>query len=385
MKVLSISTDRKIFENDSPVQKRIVEYGNMVDELNIIVFNLKNSKLQIPNYKQIQNLKFQIPNTNVWLYPTNSKNKLFYIIDAIRIGKKIIKKDWIITTQDPFETGLAGWFISRKFKNKLQFQIHTDFLSKYFKKESFLNKIRVVVAKFLLPKADGIRVVSERIKQSLLTTHYKLPTISVLPIFVDIKKIENTLSKFDLHQKYPQFSFILLAVSRFEKEKNIFSIINIMEKIVHKNSKIGLVLVGDGSLKQSLQLTAHSLQLRDNIIFEGWKNDLISYYKTADLFISASNYEGYGMSLIEAASSGCPILTSDVGVVGEILNNKNSLICDVGDIKCFVENILKASNDKTSLYNMMVKARNNVEKNIIKNKKDYLNKYKESLELIHSK
>ena len=50
----------------------------------------------------------------------------------------------------------------------------------------------------------------------------------------------------------------------------------------------------------------------------GGGTDLPSYYKTADLFLAASLYEGYGMALVEAQAADCPIISTDVGVAREI-------------------------------------------------------------------
>jgi glycosyltransferase involved in cell wall biosynthesis len=387
MKILMISTDRKILESDSAVRQRIVEYGKLVDELNIVIFNsstrVASSKYQVE----------RILGTNVTLYPTNSRNRWFYIFDAVRIGRRVIgnwkleignssnKNEILVTCQDPFETGLVGWWIAKKTGAKLHLQIHTDFLSKYFIKESFLNRVRVCLAKFLLLKADGIRVVSERIKQSLSSIDYKLSTKAiVLPIFVDIKNYENKIPAFDLHKKYPQFDFIILMTCRLEKEKNITLAIDVMREIVKNNHKVGLVIVGDGSLLKSLELKTKNLKLETNIVFEGWQKDLFSYYKTADLFLFTSNYEGYGMSLIEASASGCPILTTDVGLVGSVLKEGDIKVCKTGKKDCFVAEIKKLLKDKLPLYDMSIKARKRIEENVIKDKQEYLNKMKEGWE-----
>ena len=379
-----ISTDRKILERDSAVRQRVVEYGKLVDELNIVIFNsstrVASSKYQVE----------RILGTNVTLYPTNSRNRWFYIFDAVHIGRRVIgnwkleignssnKNEILVTCQDPFETGLVGWCIARKTGAKLQMQIHTDFLSKYFIKESCLNRIRVCIAKFVIPKADGIRVVSERIKNSLSSIDYKLSTKAiVLPIFVDIKNYENKIPAFDLHKKYPQFDFIILMTCRLEKEKNIPLAIDVMREIVKNNHKVGLVIVGDGSLLKSLELKTKNLKLETNIVFEGWQKDLFSYYKTADLFLFTSNYEGYGMSLIEASASGCPILTTDVGLVGSVLREGDIKVCKIGDKDCFVAEIKKLLKDKLPLYDMSIKARKRIEENVIKDKQEYLNKMKE--------
>lgn len=383
MKVLMISTDRKIFENNSVVKNRIIEYGNLVEELHIIIFSGQAFNPE--------NKTMQISNSNVWLYPTNSINRWFYIYDAVRIGRKLIKKlkfkinnssnnnEILITCQDPFETGIVGWLIARKTGIKLQLQIHTDFLSKSFTRESFLNKIRVQIAKFLLSKADSIRVVSERIKKSLSAISHQLSAnVNVLPIFVDTEKIKNTPANFDLHKKYPQFDFIFLVASRLEKEKNISMIIEAFAKVVEAYPKAGLIIVGDGIEKKKLELLVTSKKLLSSIVFEGWQNDLISYYKTADLFVLSSNYEGFGMTLVEATMSGCSVLTTSVGLVGDILTEENCFVCGVEDKNCFILKMFYALNNRGILQGLNTKAQKEVEKKLINTKEEYLEEYKKS-------
>jgi glycosyltransferase involved in cell wall biosynthesis len=180
--------------------------------------------------------------------------------------------------------------------------------------------------------------------------------------------------------KYSQFDFIILMASRLEKEKNIFLAIDVMKEVVKKYPKIGLVIVGEGTLKQSLQKTVCSLRLERNIIFERWNDDLVSYYKTADLFLSTSDYEGYGMTLIEAGVSGCPILTTDVGLVGEILSEGAVEICIVGDKKCFVKKLERLLNDKNRLQEMSVKAKEEIKNRVISDNQEYLNQIKKDWE-----
>lgn len=381
-----ISTDRKIFERNSTVKQRVVEYGRLVDELKIIVFNSLEKGLG--ERKSVE----RISGSSVTLYPTNSKNKFFYIYDAIKIGRKIIKDDikhrsqksknnWLVTTQDAFATGLVGWFVSKTYGTKLQLQIHTDFTNIHFQGESLFNLLKMNIAWFLIPRADGIRVVSERIKQSLKAKNFKLKAEpQVLPIFVNIKKFEDEEASFDLHKKYPQFEFIILTVARLETEKNLSLALKIISDVTVKNPKIGLVVVGEGSLSNYLKEEAQTLGIQNNVIFEGWQDNLVSHYKTADLFMFTSNYEGYGLALIEAAASGCPIITSDVGVAGNLLNRESLRICKVGDRKCFVEGILDLKKNGLALYDMSIKARKRIEENVIRDKQEYLNQMKRGWE-----
>jgi len=367
MKVLMISTDNRIFDHLSDVQNRMKDYRSLVDELNIIVCSKNDKQIDL--------------GSNIKVFSTNSKNKIFYFWDAIKIAKNNIKSQInLVTSQDPFETGLAGYFIARRLKSKLQLQIHTDFLSPYFAKESLKNKVRVLIAKYLLPKANNIRVVSERIRQSLKSYDLRLTTISVLPIFVDVEKIKSAPINIDLHKKYPEFDFIILMTSRLEKEKNIKLAIRAMEEIVKKFPKTVLIIAGSGSEEKNLQLMAYSLQLQDNIKFEGWVEDLASYYKSCDAYLLCSNYEGYGMTLIMAQSVGCPIITTDVGVVGETINKDNALIVPVGDKKAIVDSIIKLQTDSEFKINLGKKMQESIDS--VRSKEEYLRKYKQSWEKI---
>jgi len=354
MNVLMISTDRKIFEDGSMVRSRMLEYGKLFDELHIIVFSKERNKTKISD--------------NIFIYSTNSMSKFFYIINAVKIGKKIVKtspNNFIITTQDPFETGISGWLIAKKFKIKLQLQIHTDFLSRYFVQKSLLNRLRVVVAKFLLPKTNCIRVVSKRIADTLKTI-VDDSKIQILPIFIDIEKIKNVSIKVDLRKKYPQFDFIILMSSRLEKEKNISLAIFIMKEIIKEYPKTGLIIVGEGRERKSLKSQISSLKLDGNVIFDGWQNKdvLFSYYKTADLFLLTSDYEGYGMTIIEALAAGLPVISTDVGVAREA----GAKVIERVSMKKDIIEYMGKNKEMAELKNYPYK-----------NKQDYLEKFKKLL------
>ena len=394
MKVISIGTDRKLFEENSAVLSRNIQYASKMDELHIIVFSLK--KLDLKAYS-IDNLH---------VYPTNSASRSHYVFDAYRIGKQIIgnpdarsgrgadpgigfenARNVIISTQDPFETGLVGYFLKKKFNFPLQLQIHTDFLSLYFK-NSFLNKIRVRIAKFLIPKADGLRVVSEMVETSIKKYFPNLKIVrDVLPVFVDIEEMVDTKPSADIKVKFPQFKFIILMASRLTREKRIDLGLKAFKKVLSQFSYAGLVIAGDGPLKKDLENLTNKLGLGNNVVFVGWQSDLISFYKTANLFLLTSEYEGYGMSLIEAGACGCPVVTTQVGIAETSLfvNNKNSFVCEVGDTECLSESILKLITDNTKRELFKREMRDSI-KSIMITREEYTARYVGLLEkLIKSK
>ena len=339
MKVLMISSDRNILVPNSSVSERMKEYGALVDELHIIVFAKKSLGLKDTQL-----------NSNVRVYPTNSFSRWLYPLDAIKIGKNI--KASMITTQDPFESGWAGLKLKKILKIPLEVQLHTDPYSPHFR--GVLNWIRKIIMKNVLREADHVRNVLD------------------LPIYIDRKKIEGEV-KFDLHDKYG-FKVVLLMVSRLAKEKNIGMALKALKKVREKFPETGLVIVGSGPEKFDAQ---------DNVVFVGWQEDLASYYKTADIFIQTSDYEGYGLSLVEAGLSGLPIITTNVGIVTELEHDRDAYIYPVNRPDLFTIGIIDLIENDQKRDDLRMNIKHTLETKLI-SKDDYMAQLKDNWESIAS-
>ncbi len=373
--IISISTDRKIFEAGSDVRKRMIEYGAIFSELHIIVFSKKSL-----GYTQ------QKIAENVWVYPTNSSSKWLYVRDARRCISKIIVvqninlKKAVVTSQDPFETGIVGTYISKKYHLPLQIQVHTDLFNPFFVSKNFLNRVRVRMARRILPKADEIRVVSARIKKSILD---KIPAISekridILPVFVADPALSVQSENVDLKKKYPAFGHIILIASRLEPEKNIDFALEVFRDVVARYPKAGLVIAGTGSQKSLLEKKAYKLGISQSVVFEPWPNNVASYYKTCDIFLMTSSYEGHSMALVEAGLSGAAIVTSDVGSARDFLEDGvSALFARVGDRDAFTKKICSVIADRNFQRTLQIKARESFKNKLVLDKNEYLKKYAE--------
>ncbi len=379
MKVLSISTDRKVFDQNSPVRARMIEYGKLFEEMHIIVFS-----------KQSHGFEAWRISDNVWLYPTRSFTKLFYMRDAFKIAKQIITlRKWdpktvVVTAQDPFETGKVGADIKKSFGFPLQIQVHTDFLSPYFYSLSILNKIRVKMSRGILEHADIIRVVSERIKRSLVTQYFIPDTkISVLPIFVEstLFNTEPNPAQVNLQRAYPQFAFTILMASRLTKEKNIFLALRTLKEVLKNYPKTGLIIVGDGPEERSLKSHVAAMGLQNSVVFEPWQKDLAGYYKSAHAFLVTSLYEGYGLTLVEAGLSGAAIITSDVGIAGDILKDSyNALVYPVDKQPALLQKLLTIIENNDLRLELKLHVAEDMKKVVLSDKTEYLRLYKEFLQ-----
>ncbi len=192
-----------------------------------------------------------------------------------------------------------------------------------------------MLAKRLLKRADGIRVVSERIRESLITYDIRLTTkIFVLPIFVDVKRFGRTAASASMRERFPEFDHVVLMASRLTREKNIAFALRALGNIAKHFPHTLLLIVGEGPEESALRRMAHRLGLERNVHVEPWADDLGPYYRAADVFLLTSNYEGYGRTVVEAMASGTAVVMTDVGIAGELLEQgKNGLVVPVGDMR----------------------------------------------------
>lgn len=392
-KVLVIGTDTTIFDPRSSAGLRIREYARLFDEYHMIIYTsakhrgLLSREEKCPERaKRGEGPEYELQQESsspTFLYPTNSRFFFMRPLDAFRIGKKIIRERGIkvVSVQDPAETGIAGWLLKKSLGIKLHIQLHADFFSPFFRKNSWKERLRYWLAKFIIPRGDAFRVVSQRIKKTLATTYnLQLTSFSVLPIFVDRAKIAAAKLSFDLRSKYHQFDFIVLIVSRLTREKNINMAVEAFSELVKEFPKSGLVIVGDGPEFRNLRATTYRLQARNSVCFEGWQDDLISYYKGADLYLLTSNFEGYSRTVVEAAAAGCPVVMTDVGVAGEIIRDgETGRVIKVNDAHGLADILRWARQNREKMSQMAQKTQSEVLSLPPKSWGDYLMMYKESI------
>ncbi len=297
-----ICTERALFTVGSAARERMAHlaqvYGDVIDS---IVFSTRAHGIT-----DSQELA-----TGAHAHPTNSRFRLWYGRDAVHIAKRLSCPD-IISAQDPFETGLVALCIARYFKVPLVVEMHTDFLSPSFVRHSFLNRMRVLLAGYVLRRATGGYAVSDKIKQAVSQRYHLQMPIYVLPIYVDTQRFAS-LS----HVPHPRFKTALLWVGRMEQEKHPEYALDAFIQARRKGFDVGLTFVGIGRLLDSLKAIVHVAGVAEWVEFVGNVSDVAPYYAKADLVLVTSAYEGYGMIIVEALAAGVPVLSTEVGIAKE--------------------------------------------------------------------
>lgn len=122
---------------------------------------------------------------------------------------------------------------------------------------------------------------------------------------------------------------------RLHKGKNVEVVIRLFEEIAKDFPDVELQIAGDGMMRPALEAQAKQSQYRERIHFQGFVQDMATFYESVDLFIFLSAHESFGNVLVEALLTGLPVLTSDIPVFKEIYGGDTAFI--LGDPNDFTE------------------------------------------------
>ncbi|WP_299252440.1 glycosyltransferase family 1 protein [uncultured Aquimarina sp.] len=100
-------------------------------------------------------------------------------------------------------------------------------------------------------------------------------------------------------------------VGRFTSQKNHSYLLNVFNSLVKKKDNCVLVLIGDGPLRNKIEVEAKNLGIDNKILFLGVRTDIPQLYQMLDVFVFPSFYEGLPVTLIEAQSAGLKVFASD--------------------------------------------------------------------------
>ena len=110
-----------------------------------------------------------------------------------------------------------------------------------------------------------------------------------------------------------QNAFIWLAVGRFDVQKDYPNMFHAFARVAQERSEARLIIVGKGPLRPAMEEIVQTLGVKDLVGFLGTGRDVPGLMNAADGYVMASAWEGMPIVLLEASSTGLPIVATDVG------------------------------------------------------------------------
>lgn len=162
--------------------------------------------------------------------------------------------------------------------------------------------------RMVMRRSDAVTVVSQAMKECAVSLGTKPDKILVIPMGVDAANV------FTPAERAVRSANELLFVGRLVPSKAVDILIGAMPAILAKYPEATLTIAGDGPEKISLEALAKALGIIGRVNFLGAiaNPKLPELYRRAAIFVSASQEEGFGLTLAEALACGCAVIASDL-------------------------------------------------------------------------
>jgi glycosyltransferase involved in cell wall biosynthesis len=166
------------------------------------------------------------------------------------------------------------------------------------------------LARLLYRYADGSYGINPAVAQEALRYCRLRPeTVGVIPcVLMPPAAAEAPLDAPPWGASRPQTVFV--TVSRLTRIKNLPLLIRAFHR-VRAQADAGLLIVGDGEERESLLAFIESLGLSDRVWLTGFVPSPRPYLRSADVFVLASDEEGFGQVITEALAVGLPVISTD--------------------------------------------------------------------------
>ncbi|MEK6943396.1 MAG: glycosyltransferase family 4 protein [Nanoarchaeota archaeon] len=258
----------------------------------------------------------------------NMKNSLlatiqmpFLIISEFFAAKKIIKNERInlVHAHWMLPQGLVGVWLKKIYNVPLIVTIHGSDLF------PLKNRMLMGLQRFVCKNADFITANKAAADELVSRFPEFKEKIAVIPMGVDIDIFKKRAIK--KPAKYSK-NKLLVFVGRLSDQKGLQYVIEAMPAILSHDDSVKLIVIGEGPYEKELRQKIKLNSVQGNVDFLGAlpSSDVSKYYNMADIFIlpSLSNKTGteaLGLSLLEAMSSGCAVIGTDVGGIKFVIKN----------------------------------------------------------------
>lgn len=203
---------------------------------------------------------------------------------------------------------------------------------------TFNPLLRVFESK-LLRRSEKIIAVSEYTKRELLK-HYKVKRrkIQVVHNGVNTQKFRPPKDKSEIKKQmgFKKKDRIVLYVGRLYSRKGLYTLIKAIPRVTRKHKDVNFVIAGEGlhNEREKLAHFAAKLGVKENTIFTGYFPDekLPKLYQASDIFLFPTLYENLPFAVLEALSTGLPVVTTRVGGIPEVITNgKNGFLVETSN------------------------------------------------------
>jgi glycosyltransferase involved in cell wall biosynthesis len=264
------------------------------------------------------------------------KNKLTKLI-------KEINPD-IIHTHSYFHRLLIIAFSIRSSIGKAAFfhTVHTSGM--YFSSTDFINRVKLATEKFALSLYNpSLIAISEIVQENNKFFFKKCSKQSkYIPNGIDLNRYD--LSNYNRSRRafnFDEEDILIVYIARLCAGKNHITLLEATKELVKKHGNLKLLLAGDGELRSELECFVKNNGLEKNVIFFGSINNVPELLAVSDIGIFPSEFEGFGVALIEMMAMQLPVVAADNQMFKKMITHgENGFLYPMFDV-CILVNYIE--------------------------------------------
>ncbi len=200
--------------------------------------------------------------------------------------------------------------------------------------------------------ADVVVAVSADVARRLQRAGLRGDRITIVPNGVDLSPFgprdAATLTAARAAMGAGPDDVVAVSVGRYVAQKAQHRLIEAVARLAPTHPHLKLAIVGWGEREAELEALAARLGVADRVRLMGRRTDVPDLLLAADLYVSASDWEGMPLSMIEAMAAGLPVLTTDVEGISALVDDDNGVRVPLGDDEAFVDAFGRLAGDELS-------------------------------------
>ncbi|MEW6089021.1 MAG: glycosyltransferase family 4 protein [bacterium] len=304
-----------------------------------VILITNDEGILVPDAKAIKNLKiYFVPELDRKI---NIKKDIKCLITLSKILKK--EKPYIVHTHSS-KAGILGRLAARI--NKVPIVVHTIHGFAFNESQNaFYNKFIVFLERLSARWADILIAVSYDVM--LKGQHKNIgreDQYRVICNGVDISLLRNI--KIDKNNKIKELNLdasfpIIGMIACLKPQKSPQDFVKVAETVLQKNKNAQFILIGDGILRNEVEMLINNYELEDNVHLLGWRRDIPDLLSIMDIFVLTSLWEGLPLTVLEAMTCKKPVVVTNIdGNKDIVIDGQNGFLCEPGNIKQMAEKII---------------------------------------------
>lgn len=216
-------------------------------------------------------------------------------------------------------------------------------------------------------KTASVIIAVSSIEKRILTGYgVERSKICIIPNGVDIEKLQSTVKPSKIFDKYSisRDNQLILTVGRLSPRKNVYDVVRAFKMVHRAMPKTTLIICGrKGKQYAQIQTLIEENHLKKAVKHLGFVPNAVrnTLLKMADVFVTLSKWESFGIAAAQALASGTPVVATKVGGLPSFVkHNENGFLVPVGDINQAAESIKVLLKNEEKAISMGEKGRENI-------------------------